>query len=115
MKIMRIGVDLAKNVFQVHGVDRAEKPVWCRWLSREKWLKVLLEKVEPGCEIGMEACAGAHHWARELQSQGFVVKLIAPQFVKPYVKSNKNDAQDAEAICEAMSRPTMRFVASPSC
>ncbi len=105
MKIMRVGVDLAKNVYQVHGVDRREKPVWRRRLSREKWLKVLLEKVEPGCEIGMEACAGAHHWARRLQAQGLTVKMIAPQFVKPYVKSNKNDANDAEAVCEAMSRP----------
>ena len=76
-----------------------------------KWLRDLLEKVEPGCDIGMEACAGAHHWARILQAKGFTVKLIAPQFVKPYVKSNKNDANDAEAICEAMSRPSMRFVA----
>ena len=110
MKLSRVGIDLAKNVFQVHGVDRKGNPVWRRRLSREKWLKVLLEKVEPGCEIGMEACAGAHHWARQLQAQGFTVKLMAPQFVKPYVKSNKNDANDAEAVCEAMSRPTMRFV-----
>ena len=110
MKITRVGVDLAKNVFHVHGVDRREKPVWRRRLTRERWLKVLMEKVEPGCEIGMEACAGAHHWARELRSRGMVVKLIAPQFVKPYVKSNKNDRNDAEAICEAMGRPTMRFV-----
>jgi transposase len=114
MKIMRIGVDLAKSVFQVHGVDRAEKPAWCRRLSREKWLKALLKKVEPGCEIGMEACGGAHHWARRLQAHGLTVKMIAPQFVKPYVKSNKNDANDAEAVCEAMSRPTMRFVSVKS-
>ena len=110
MKINRVGVDLAKNVFQVHGVDSKENPVWRRRLSREKWLKSLLTKVEPGCEVGMEACAGAHHWARELQAHGLTVKLVAPQFVKPYIKSNKNDANDAEAICEAMSRPTMRFV-----
>jgi len=110
MKIMRVGVDLAKNVFQVHGVDRNEKVVWQRKLNREEWLRVLLEKIEPGCEIGMEACGGAHHWARLLQAKGYIVKLIAPQFVKPYVKSNKNDANDAEAICEAMSRPNMRFV-----
>lgn len=110
MKIIRVGVDLAKNVFQVHGVDRNEKAVWRRKLNREEWLKVLLEKIEPECEIGMEACGGAHHWARNLQSQGYRVKLIAPQFVKPYVKSNKNDANDAEAICEAMSRPNMRFI-----
>lgn len=114
MKLMRVGVDLAKNVFQVHGVDRQEKPVWCRRLSRKDWLKRLLETVEPGCEIGMESCSGAHHWARQLQQQSFTVKLIAPQFVKPYVKSNKNDVNDAEAICEAMSRPSMRFVAVKS-
>ena len=114
MKLSRIGVDLAKNVFHVHGVDRAEKPVWQRRLSREKWLGAVLERLEPGCEVGMEACAGAHHWARELQSRGYTVKLIAPQFVKPYVKSNKNDCNDAEAICEAMSRPAMRFVSIKS-
>ena len=110
MKIMRVGVDLAKNVFHVHGVDRSEQPVWRRRLTRGRWLKTLLEKVEPSCEIGMEACAGAHHWARELQARGYTVKLMAAQFVKPYVKSNKNDRNDAEAICEAMNRPTMRFV-----
>jgi transposase len=114
MKLRRVGVDWAKNVFQVHGVDRNEKPVWRRRRSRKKWLTVLLETVEPGCEIGMEACSGAHHWARQLQSQGCTVKLIAPQLVKPYVKSNKNDANDAEAVCEAMSRPSMRFVAVKS-
>lgn len=111
MKITRVGVDLAKSVFQLHGVDRSEKDVWRRKLDRSSWIKVLLDKVEPGCEIGMEACSGAHHWARLLQAKGFTIKLIAPQFVKPYVKSNKNDANDAEAICEAMSRPSMRFVA----
>src|ERR1700693_6393663 len=110
MKIIRVGVDLAKNVFHVHGVDRNEKPVWKRKLKRAEWIKALLEKIGPGCEIGMEACGGAHHWARLLQAKGYTVKLIAPQFVKPYVKSNKNDANDAEAICEAMSRPNMRFV-----
>jgi len=110
-KLSRVGIDLAKNVFQLHGVDQYGKAVWRRRLTRDKWLNVLLERIEPGCVIGMEACAGAHHWARELQAKGFTVKLIAPQFVKPYVKSNKNDANDAEAICEAMSRPSMRFVA----
>jgi transposase len=114
MKIIRVGVDLAKNVFQVHGVDRCEKVVWRKKLGRSEWLSALLEKIEPGCEIGMEACGGAHHWARQLQKRGFTVKLIAPQFVKPYVKSNKNDANDAEAICEAMSRPSMRYVAVKS-
>jgi transposase len=111
MKLMRIGVDLAKNVFQIHGVDRHEQPVWRQRLPRDRWLQTVLEKIEPGCEIGMESCGGAHHWARQLQARGFQVRLIAPQFVKPYVKSNKNDANDAEAICEAMSRPSMRFVA----
>jgi transposase len=110
MRIVRVGVDLAKDVFQLHGVDRDDKTVWQRKLNRNEWIKVLLEKIEPGCVIGMEACGGAHHWARLLESKGFVVKLIAPQFVKPYVKSNKNDVNDAEAICEAMSRPHMRFV-----
>lgn len=114
MKLIRVGVDLAKSVFQVHGVDRSEKAVWRRKLSRGEWLKTLLERIEPGCEIGMESCAGAHHWARQLEAKGFTVKLIAPQFVKPYVKSNKNDANDAEAICEAMSRPHMRFVSVKS-
>ena len=102
------------NVFQVHGVDRSEKAVWRRKLARENWLKVLRQSVEPGCEIGMEACGGAHHWARRLQEHGFKVRLVAPQFVKPYVKSNKNDANDAEAICEAMGRPHMRFVSVKS-
>jgi len=111
MKLIRVGVDLAKNIFQVHGVGDHEKAVWRRKLTRASWLKVLLETAEPGCEIGMEWCGGAHHWARQLQAHGFKVRMIAPQFVKPYVKSNKNDANDAEAICEAMSRPHMRFVA----
>src|SRR3990167_6693443 len=108
MKLMRIGVDLAKNVFQIHGVDCHEKPIWRQRLQRECWLQTLLEKIEPGCEIGMESCGGAHHWARQLEARGFRGKLIAPPFVKPYVKSNKNHANDAEAICEAMSRPSMR-------
>jgi transposase len=114
MKLNRIGIDLAKNVFQLHGVDRSGRTVWKRRLKRNQWLKAVLDKAEPGCVIGMEACAGAHHWARELQSRGYTVRLIPPQFVKPYVKSNKNDANDAEAICEAMSRPGMRFVAVKS-
>ncbi len=110
MKLNRIGIDLAKNVFQLHGVDDQGKVALKKQLTRDKWLSVFCESVEPGCEVGMEACGGAHHWARQLQARGFVVKVIAPQFVTPYVKSNKNDANDAEAICEAMSRPNMRFV-----
>ena len=108
--LSRVGIDLAKNIFQLHGVNRTETSIWRRRLKRDNWIKVLLNRVEPGCEIGMEACTGAHHWARLLQAKGFHVRLIAPQFVKPYVKNNKNDANDAEAICEAMSRPGMRFV-----
>ncbi len=109
-KLSRVGIDLAKNIFQCHGIDRTENTIWRRRLKRDKWVNVLLNKIESDCVIGMEACTGAHHWARRLQSKGYTVKLIAPQFVKPYVKSNKNDANDAEAICEAMSRPGMRFV-----
>ena len=110
-KLSRVGIDLAKNVFQIHGVDRHGQVVWNRRLMRHNWLKVLMKTAGPACEIGMEACTGAHHWARRLEAKGYTVKLIAPQFVKPYVKSNKNDATDAEAVCEAMSRPNMRFVA----
>ncbi len=114
MKLSRIGIDLAKDVFQLHGVGRDGKTVFKRRLKRSGWLAVLLANAEPDCVIGMEACGGAHHWARALQSKGYTVRLMAPQFVKPYVKSNKNDANDAEAICEAMSRPSMRFVAVKS-
>lgn len=114
MKLIRVGVDLAKNVFQLHGVDENERAVFRRRLKRDQWLQALLKKVEPNCVIGMEACGGAHHWARQLSAAGYTVRLIPPQFVKPYVKSNKNDANDAEAICEAMSRPNMRFVAIKS-
>jgi transposase len=110
MEIIRVGVDLAKNVFQLHGVNEREKPVWKGSLSRGKWLHELQRRVAPGAEIGMEACGGSHHWGRQLRARGYRVKLMAPQFVKPYVKSNKSDRNDAEAICEAMSRPSMRFV-----
>ena len=114
MKITRAGVDIAKAVFQVHDVDCHDKPVWQVKLKRGQWLEALCDRLVPGAEVGMEACASAHHWGRELQKRGFRVKLIAAQFVKPYVKSNKNDRVDAEAICEAMSRPGMRFVAVKS-
>ena len=107
MKINRVGVDLAKNVFQLHGADRRGKAVWKRRLSRSKWLEVLCDTVKPGSVVGMEACAGAHHWARQLIQRGYRVKIIPPQFVKPFIKSNKNDANDAQAICEAMGRPNM--------
>ena len=111
MKINRVGIDLAKNVFQVHAVDDRGKRVWKRQLKRDNWLRVLVERIDTDCEIGMEACGGAHHWARELQSRGYQVKLLPPQFVKPYVKGNKNDASDASAICEAMGREDMTYVA----
>ncbi|MEM6898753.1 MAG: IS110 family transposase [Pseudomonadota bacterium] len=111
MEIIRVGVDLAKNVFQVHGVDERERPVWRKSLKRSNWLSELQSQVPKGAEIGLEACSGAHHWGRELTARGYRVKLMAPQFVKPYVKSNKSDRNDAAAICEAMSRPSMRFVA----
>jgi len=110
MKISRVGVDLAKNIFQLHGADIHGKAVWKRKLSRERWIEAVCKTVPQGCEIGMEACGSAHYWARLLTDLGYEVKLISPQFVKPFVKSNKNDANDAEAISEAMSRPNMRFV-----
>jgi transposase len=109
MNIKRVGIDLAKQVFQVHGVDSQEKAVLRKQLRRAQMLDYF--KKLPPCLIGMEACSSAHYWGRELQKLGHTVKLMAPQFVKPYVKSNKNDANDAEAICEAVARPTMRFVA----
>lgn len=110
MKITRAGVDIAKSVFHVHAVDRHSHCQWQVKVKRSEWLDAMSEHLAPGADVGMEACASAHHWARELQKRGFLVKLIAAQFVKPYVKSNKNDRADAEAICEAMSRPGMRFV-----
>jgi transposase len=107
-EIIRIGIDTSKSVFVLHGVDGAEQPVLRRKLRRSQMLE-FFRKLEP-TKIGMEACGGAHYWARELQALGHAVVLLPPQYVKPYVKRNKNDAADAEAICEAMSRPTMRFV-----
>ncbi|WP_199154717.1 IS110 family transposase [Chromobacterium sp. ASV23] len=103
-----IGLDLAKNVFQVHGVDEHGKVVLRKQVTRHQVAAFFANL--PPCLIGMEACGSAHHWARKLQSMGHVVKLMAPQYVKPYVKTNKNDAADAEAICEAVTRPNMRFV-----
>ena len=108
MKITTVGIDLAKNVFQVHGADRRGKAVVRKRLRRNQVLAFFAQ--HSPCLVGMEACGGAHYWARKLQAQGHTVKLMAPQFVKPYVKANKTDAADAEAICEAVNRPTMRFV-----
>lgn len=109
MHVKRIGIDLAKNVFQLHGVDRHEK-VSVRKQFRRGQMHAYFAALPPAL-IGMEACATSHYWARELSRYGHCVKLIAAQFVKPYVKSGKNDANDAEAICEAVGRPSMRFVA----
>ena len=103
-----IGLDLAKSVFQLHGIDAAGHVVVRRQLRRSQVL-AFFGKLEP-CLVGMEACSGAHHWARELGTLGHEVQLMPPAYVKPYVKRGKTDAADAEAICEAVARPTMRFV-----
>src|SRR5476649_1095746 len=108
MKITTVGIDLAKNVFQVHCVDARGKVVLRKQLKRDQMARFFVNL--PSCLIGMEACASAHHWGRTLERFGHRVRLMAPQFVKPYVKTNKNDVADAEAICEAVGRPNMRFV-----
>ena len=110
MGIVRVGVDIAKSVFHIHAADQRGEAVWTGNYSRSKWLDAVTKRVPIDATIGIEACASSHHWARELQKRGYKVKLIAAQFVKPYVKSNKNDRVDAAAICEALSRPHMRFV-----
>jgi transposase len=107
-KLIRIGVDTSKSVFVLHGVDAAEQPALRKKLRRKQVLE-FFAKLEP-IRVGLEACGAAHYWARELQALGHEAVLLPPQYVKPFVKRNKNDAADAEAICEAMSRPTMRFV-----
>jgi transposase len=107
-QIIRIGIDTSKHVFQVHGVNEAEQPVLRRTLRRGQ-MEGFFASLPPTV-IGLEACGAAHHWARVLQGLGHQVQLLPPQYVKPYVKRSKNDAADAEAICEAMSRPSMRFV-----
>jgi transposase len=108
MQISTIGVDLAKNVFQIHGVDVQGKVVLVRQLRRQQIMEFFRKL--PSCLVGMEACATAHHWARELMKLGHTVRLIPPSYVKAYVKRSKNDAADAAAICEAVTRPSMRFV-----
>jgi transposase len=112
MDIRTLGIDLAKNLFRVHGVDARGKTVVQRQLRRRQLLPFMAQL--PTCLVGMEACGGAHYWAREIAKLGHEVKLMSPRFVRPYVKSNKNDARDAEAICEAVARPSMRFVAVKS-
>ena len=108
MQITTLGIDLAKNVFQLHGVNEKGKVILTKKVKRTKLLETIAKL--PSCVIGMEACATSHYWGREFEKLGHTVKLMSPQYVKPYVKTNKNDMRDAEAICEAVSRPTMRFV-----
>jgi transposase len=111
-KVSIIGLDIAKSVFQAHGADASGGVVFRKKINRARLLEFFAS--QPPCTVAMEACGGAHHWARELAKLGHEVKLIAPKYVKPFVKRQKNDAADAEAICEAASRPTMRFVAVKS-
>ena len=106
--ISTIGLDIAKSVFQVHGVDAAGQVVIRRQLKR-RFVLSFFEKLPP-CLVGIEACASSHHWSRELQALGHTVRLMPPAYVKPYVKRQKNDSTDTEAICEAVTRPNMRFV-----
>lgn len=108
MKVTKFGIDIAKTVFQLHGVDKFGKVMLRKKCSRGELIRIVANL--PPCLIGMEACGSANYWAREFQKFGHDVKLISPQFVRPYVKSNKNDMADAEAICEAVGRPSMRFV-----
>ena len=110
--IIRIGLDTSKSLFQLHGVNAAEQPVLRKQLRRSEMIK-FFEKLPPVMVV-LEACGASHHWARLLSSFGHDVKLIAPQLAKLYVKRGKNDAADAEALCEAASRPTMRFVPGKS-
>jgi len=108
MNVTTLGIDIAKNIFQLHGVDKNGKTVMKKRVSRKKLPEIMVQL--PSCLVGMEACGGSNYWSRRFKDMGHEVKLISPQFVKPYVKSNKNDAHDAEAICEAVTRPNMRFV-----
>lgn len=110
--ITALGIDLAKSSFQLHGVDDRGNRVLKKKLTRRQLMAFIANL--PPCLIGLEACGGAHHWVRVFSEFGHTVKMIAPQFVKPYIKSNKNDAVDAEAICEAVQRPNMRFVPGKS-
>ncbi|MEM6550249.1 MAG: IS110 family transposase [Pseudomonadota bacterium] len=112
MQIVRIGLDLAKYVFEVHGVDAGEKVALRKTLRRDAVATFFADL--PPCLVGMESCSGAHYWAKVLSDLGHEVRLMSPQFVAPYVKSNKSDRNDAEAICEAVGRPTMRFVPQKS-
>jgi transposase len=107
-KVTTVGIDLAKNTFSLHGVDESGKVLLRKTVSRARLLEVLAQL--PACRVGMEACSGAHEWARQIQAFGHEVRIMAPRFVAPYRRSGKNDSNDAEAICEAVQRPSMRFV-----
>lgn len=107
-QITTVGIDLAKNVFSLHGVDGAGRTVLRRTVRRDRLAETVAAL--PRCLIGMEACSGAHEWGRRFQGHGHTVRLMAPKFVRPYRKSDKNDGNDAEAVCEAVTRPNMRFV-----
>jgi len=107
-KVTTVGIDLAKRVFALHGVDASGRVVLRKTIRREQFVETVAKL--PPCLIGMEACSGSHEWARRFQALGHTVRLMAPVFVAPYRKSGKNDGNDAEAICEAVSRPNMRFV-----
>lgn len=107
-KVTTVGIDLAKNVFSIHGVNAAGKEVLRKTVTRARLMPLIAQL--PSCLIGLEACSGAHEWARQFQALGHTVRIMAPRFVVPYRRSSKNDGNDAEAICEAVQRPSMRFV-----
>jgi transposase len=111
-EVCTIGLDLAKTVFQAHGAEASGAVLFRKKLRRHQVLTFFA--AQPPCTVAMEACGSAHHWAREIRRLGYAVRLIPPAYVKPFVKRQKNDAVDAEAICEAAQRPTMRFVAAKS-
>ena len=106
--VSTIGLDIAKHVFQAHGADASGQAVFRKKITRTKLIDFLAS--QPRCLVALEACGGAHYWGREISKLGHTVRLIPPSYVKPFVKRQKNDAADAEAICEASQRPTMRFV-----
>src|SRR5215208_6348620 len=111
-EVIIIGLDIAKHVFHVHGADERGRAIFSKRISRGKLLDFFA--AQPSCTVALEACGGAHHWARQLTQLGHEVRLIPPAYVKPFVRRQKNDAIDAEAICEAAQRPSMRFVAVKS-
>jgi len=108
-EVSTIGLDIAKHVFQVHGADASGRVVFRKKIPRSKLMEFFAS--QPRCVVALEACGGAHHWGREIGKLGHTARLIPPAYVKPFVKRQKNDAADAEAICEAAQRPSMRFVA----